>query len=330
VIINNRAGLPADFDTPEQTIGRYQVTRPWESCITICNQWAWKPNDTMKSLKQCIDTLVRCAGGDGNLLFNVGPMPTGEIEPRQVARLKEMGAWLKQYGETIYATRGGPFRPGPWGACTSKGNTLYLHMLAWPDEQVVLPAIEKKIVASRVLTGGTATVTQTAEGITISVPAANRQDIDTIVALDLDGPAADAQPARMATGAVSSGKPATASNVYQNLAQHGADKALDGDPETRWATDAGTHQAWLEVDLGKPTAIDHAYISEAFDRVKAFELQFQDGNDWKTIFKGKAIGEDCSMKFTPVTAQKVRLNLLDATEGPTLWEFQLFGPKKSQ
>ena len=31
-------------------------------------------------------------------------MPTGEIEPRQVARLKEMGAWLAQYGESVYGT----------------------------------------------------------------------------------------------------------------------------------------------------------------------------------------------------------------------------------
>ena len=27
----------------------------------------------MKSLKQCLQTLIRTAGGDGNLLFNVGP-----------------------------------------------------------------------------------------------------------------------------------------------------------------------------------------------------------------------------------------------------------------
>ena len=29
--------------------------------------------------------------------------------------------------------------------------------------------------------------------------------------------------------------------------------AVDGDPETRWATDAGTKQCWIEVDLGKAT-----------------------------------------------------------------------------
>lgn len=89
IIINNRVGVgragmdgttsagafSGDYDTPEQQIGKFQNDRPWESCITICRQWAWKPNDEMKSLKECLQTLVACAGGDGNLLLNVGPMP---------------------------------------------------------------------------------------------------------------------------------------------------------------------------------------------------------------------------------------------------------------
>jgi len=110
IIINNRSGARGDYDTPEQRVGKYQDQRPWETCMTICRQWAWKPNDEMKSLQQCLHSLVLCAGGDGTLLFNVGPMPDGRIEPRQVERLKEMGAWLARYGDTIYRTRGGPWK----------------------------------------------------------------------------------------------------------------------------------------------------------------------------------------------------------------------------
>ncbi|KPL05700.1 hypothetical protein AMJ85_11135 [candidate division BRC1 bacterium SM23_51] len=194
IIINNRAGLPGDHDTPEQRIGRFQTDRAWESCITICRQWAWKPDDQMKSFKECIHTLVRVVGGDGNLLFNVGPMPTGEIEPRQVARLKEMGAWLKKYGESIYGTRGGPFRTGPWGASTYRGNTIYVHILNWDEETIMLPPIEKKIVSSSVLTGGTADVKQSDQAIEISVAAADRDPVDTIVVLQLDGSVAEANP----------------------------------------------------------------------------------------------------------------------------------------
>ena len=327
VLINNRAGLDADFDTPEQTIGRFQNNRPWESCITICNQWAWKPKDKMKSLKTCIDTLVRCAGGDGNLLFNVGPMPTGEIEPRQVERLKEMGAWVKQYGETIYGTRGGPFKPGPWGACTSKGNVAYLHLLAWPDATLLLPPLPAKILHSSVLTGGNASVTQSERGTEISVAKSDRQELDTIVALELDGSAVALAPVSTA-GSLSLGKQAAASNVYQKMeAQYGAKMAVDDDANTRWATDAGVHEAWIEVDLGKPQVVGRAVISEAIDRVQAFELEYLDGNDWKKFAEGKTIGADHSLRFDPITAQRVRLNIRAATDGPTLSEFHLFPPK---
>ena len=108
--------------------------------MTICRQWSWKPDDKMKTLPECLQTLIRTAGGDGNLLFNVGPMPNGEIEPRQVERLKEMGAWLAKYGESIYGTRGGPFKPAKHVVSTRKGNTIYLHILAWPEEALTLPA----------------------------------------------------------------------------------------------------------------------------------------------------------------------------------------------
>ena len=327
VLINNRAGLAGDFDTPEQQVGHFQTDRPWESCITICRQWAWRPDDEMKSLKECVDTLVRCVGGDGNLLLNVGPMPTGEIEPRQVERLREVGAWLKPYGRSLYGTRGGPFRPGLWGATTYRGNRIYVHVLDWLEEDVTLPPIQRRIVRSSVLTGGKATVEQTDESIRIAVPAADRQELDTIVVLELDGPAAEAQPGRLATDSLAAGKPATASNVYQNMAAHGPDKALDDDPGTRWATDAGTHQAWLEMDLGKQVTIGRCYVSEEYDRVQAFELQYRDGEEWQTCFRGERLGSGIMLRFEPVTARYVRLNILQASEGPTIWELQLFPPK---
>jgi len=186
IVINNRSGCAGDYDTPEQRIGKMQTGRPWETCMTICRQWAWKPNDNMKSLKECLQTLIRTAGGDGNLLLNVGPMPDGQIEARQVQRLKEMGEWLQKYGESVYGTRGGPFPRADWGGATYKGDTIYLHVLDPNLETLKLPPIAKKIVGNSVLTGGTATVKQTAESIEISVPKADRQEIDTIVVLKLN------------------------------------------------------------------------------------------------------------------------------------------------
>jgi len=297
--------------------------------MTICHQWAWKPDDMMKSLQECIQTLVRCAGGDGNLLFNVGPMPTGEIEPRQVERLKAMGQWLGKYGDTIYGTRGGPWLPTKRSAATCKGNVVYAHIFNWDGDNATLPGIDRKVVSHAVLTGGNAQITQTGETVTIRVPSADRQEIDTIVALTLDGPAFTAKPIKLPTVSVAKGRNATASNVFHNQPAHSAAQAFDDDEHTRWATDAGTHSAWLEVDLGKPTTIDHARICEACGwRVEQFELQAKDGDTWKTFTKGRRIGDELELSFKPVTAQVIRLNILKASEGPTIWEFELFEVRK--
>jgi alpha-L-fucosidase len=282
----------------------------------------------MKSLKQCIDTLVMVVGGDGNLLFNVGPMPDGRIEPRQVERLKEMGVWLEKYGPSISATRAGPFMPGPWGASTYKDNAIYVHILSWPGEKLTLPPIPKKIIGSSVLTGGTAAVKQGKEAIEISVPKGYRQQIDTIIELELDGSASEIAPVSLPSSSLAYRKKATASNVYQNDSQHGPNKAVDDDPTTRWATDYGVKQAWLEVDMGKPVTFSRVRISEAYDRVRNFELQCKDEGQWKTFARGTEIGSEYVKDFKPVTAREVRLNILDAAEGPTIWEFQLLALKK--
>ena len=96
--------------------------------MTLGTQWSWKPGDQIKSVSECMRILARCAGGDGNLLLNVGPMPTGEIEPRQVEVLRGIGNWLEQNGESIYGTRGGrSCRPSD--GQHAKGITVYLHLL---------------------------------------------------------------------------------------------------------------------------------------------------------------------------------------------------------
>ena len=332
ILVNDRAGGGVgDYSTPEQRVGGFTIDRPWETCMTICRQWSWKPDDTMKTLPECLQTLIRTAGGDGNLLFNVGPMATGEIEPRQVERLKEMGAWLEKYGESVYGTRGGPYKPAKHVVSTRKGATIYLHIFAWPSEVLVLPALPAKVLQSSVLTGGSATVTQSAAGVEITVPEADRRDIDTIVAITLDKPALDIAPLVVSSlgQSLAEGKKAVASHVYQKNSHYAAAMAVDGDPETRWATDASVGPCWLEVDLGKPETFDRVLIDECVEwgaRVRAFELQSKEGDEWKTFSSGKAVGPNREVKFNPVTARCVRLNITEGQGGPTIFEFQLFPP----
>jgi alpha-L-fucosidase len=186
ILVNNRTGAKGDFDTPEQQIGDFQDTRPWETCMTIGDQWAWKSGDRVKPLEQCLHGLIRSAGGDGNFLFNVGPNADGVIEPLQAERLKEMGLWLQKYGYAIYGTRGGPYKPTDWGVSTRKGNRIFLHILEWKSDEVkiTLPDAGLKILSARLVDGGEVTLTPSpGAGYTLEFPAKELKPINTIVEL---------------------------------------------------------------------------------------------------------------------------------------------------
>ena len=327
IIINDRTGDGGDYSTPEQHIGGFNLQRPWESCMTISahDQWAWGgTNDGVKPLAACLRMLIGAAGGDGNLLLNVGPRPDGLIDPEQAARIKEIGDWLAKYGESIYGTRGGPWKPGQWGASTRKGNRIYVHVFKWNGDTLELPAVAAGVKAAKALTGGSVQIKQTDSGITLTLAAESQAALDTLIALDLDKPAMDLPAVSVRVG--KPGVQVTASNVYQNQEDYSADKAFDGDPETRWATDGGAKQAWLEVDLGKPTTFSRVAIDEWGDggkRIQSFELQYQSDNGWKTFYRGATVGAKWEKSFDPMEARRIRLNIIEATEGPTINELQI-------
>ncbi|MBB6501170.1 alpha-L-fucosidase [Pedobacter cryoconitis] len=198
VIINNRIGansehpklgpgILGDYATPEQKIGELNMNDPWETCMTICQQWAWKPNDSLKTLKVCIQTLAKVAGGNGNLLFNIGPMPDGRIEKRQVTRLKEIGDWLNLYGESIYRTKGGPFQPNEIYATTRRGNKLYVHVFERKSDQLVLPAMpEIRVKKAFLLRGANIDYKQSKGVITLQLPRQLPDQNDSVIVLELN------------------------------------------------------------------------------------------------------------------------------------------------
>lgn len=173
-----------DFGTPEQEIGAFNLETPWESCITICRQWAWKPDDELKSLKECIQTLVTTCGGGGNLLLNVGPMPDGRIEPRQVEVLAKIGEWLKENGESIYGTNGGPFISSENFASTNHKKKIYLHFMNGITE-IDLPDIGFTIKKAFLLNGNKAEFIQKNGSINIRIPDNQSNQIDQVVVLKI-------------------------------------------------------------------------------------------------------------------------------------------------
>lgn len=133
----NKAGFSA---------GQKVTSLPLETCETMNHTWGYSITDQdYKSTKELIHYLVKAAGKNANLLMNIGPQPNGELPATAVQRLKEVGDWMKIYGETIYGTRGGIITPREWGVSTQKGNTLYVHILNSQDKGLYLPLGEQKI-----------------------------------------------------------------------------------------------------------------------------------------------------------------------------------------
>jgi len=121
------------------------------------------------------------------------------------------------------------------------------------------------------------------------------------------------------------GKPVQASGVWEsNVPQYGPAAAFDDDSSTRWGGPVGAHVGWLEVDLGKNTTVSRAIIQEGWDRTRRFAVQYQIADEWKDAVVGTTIGENRELRFAPVKARRFRLNITDATDVPTIWEFQLF------
>ncbi len=195
VLINNRSGVPADFDTPEQKIGGYNDKRDWESCMTFTGNWSWHGFDKkVIPYEECLRNLVYCAGGDGNLLMNIGPMPTGEIDPREADRLERIGQWMAKNGESIRGTRGGPYLPGKDFVSTRKGNAIYIHVLNWKDNSVTIPTLPLEIESAAVLSGGKVDVEKVDGKVRLTVAPDARIPGVTVVKLNMSGPTASLEP----------------------------------------------------------------------------------------------------------------------------------------
>ncbi len=121
-------------------------------------------------------------------------------------------------------------------------------------------------------------------------------------------------------------KPVEASNVFRGrIDEYGPSKAVDGRMNTRWATDADALTPSITIDLKEEKRIGHVRIDEAYaGRIQTHALQYRVNGQWKTINRGGTVGADISRSFDPVKARRVRLNVLEATKGPTINEIRLY------
>jgi len=162
---------------------------PLESCETMNSEWGYNLRDNdFKSAEEIIHLLVRAAGNNANLLLNTGPMPDGNLIPENVETLKKVGQWMRKYGETIYGSCGGPVKPGTWGATTRKDNKVFVHVLGYNKDLLVLPPVIKKVKRAYFFDNGEKIdVEVRRSGIIINLKGTDPGSTDRIVVLETDG-----------------------------------------------------------------------------------------------------------------------------------------------
>jgi alpha-L-fucosidase len=159
---------------------------PLETCETMNGSWGFNiKDDKYKSSPALIHYLVNAAGRNANFLLNVGPMPNGVIQQEFQDTLKEVGKWLRQYGESIYGTRGNVMPPQDWGVVTSKDKKVYVHILKDSTRPIIITGIDKKIKSCKLM-GKDQDIKykQDKNGVTINLDRTPLDKVDTIIEIE--------------------------------------------------------------------------------------------------------------------------------------------------
>jgi alpha-L-fucosidase len=182
------------------------------------SSWCYTEGIEYYSKKQILHGLLDRISKNGNLLLNISPEADGTIPQEQKDILLSMGAWLKKYGEAVYATRvwekygEGPTLMGAkHGVFTapaegtakdfrytrSKDNTtLYAILLGWDagQKEITLTSLASKSIdlqhlKSVMLIDGAAgkyiplAYRQDDEGLTISLPERSFEEMAYVIKL---------------------------------------------------------------------------------------------------------------------------------------------------
>lgn len=106
--------------------------------------------------------------------------------------------------------------------------------------------------------------------------------------------------------------------------------AFDGDPETFWSAPQGAHHAVLEARFARPVTFDRTLLMEWLNdgqHVERFHIEAWNGRAWAMVVGGQAIGHKRVDHFPPVTATRVRLNILSSSAEAHIRELQIFNDK---
>lgn len=137
------------------------------------------------------------------------------------------------------------------------------------------------------------------------------------------------QPTEPPTSPVSGTNVAQGKKTEQSGAEAdamGADKAVDGNQDTRWSSDFNDN-AWMYVDLGEQIDIGKVVITWENAYGKAYDIQVSnDGKTWTTVaeMRNQDGGEDM-VEFKTVNARYVKFQGIERAMGYgySMWEFEV-------
>jgi alpha-L-fucosidase len=168
------------------------IEEDWETPQTLNETWGYSRFDTKwKKPEDIVRRLVEIVSKGGNYLLNIGPRGDGTIPEASVAILEKVGEWMQSNSESIYGAKASPFAGFPWGFCTVKENMLYLHVFKRPaDSTLELPGLRSQVKKVSLLTDSGKILESSRQGssVRISLPSIPADAINTVVAVELDGP----------------------------------------------------------------------------------------------------------------------------------------------
>lgn len=166
LIINNRADVEQDLWTPEQLQPEEWVKHEetgelvtWEACQTFSGSWGYyRDEQTWKSPEQLIAMLIKTVALGGNLLMNVGPTARGYFDKRADKALEAFGEWMKYNSRSIYGCTMAEKEFETPNGCrltqSEDGKRLYIHLLEYPYQTLLMPCLAGKIEYAQFLHDG--------------------------------------------------------------------------------------------------------------------------------------------------------------------------------
>ena len=155
--------------------------------MTMNDTWGYKSyDDGWKDTRTLLRTMIDIASKGGNFLLNVGPTSEGLIPAESVARLREMGKWMRANGEAIYATSASPVAAPEWGRYTTKPGRVYALVFDWPkDGRLALTGLTSRPTGVHLLADGKPlTIEQVGDGFVVKLPAVAPSSLASVVVLE--------------------------------------------------------------------------------------------------------------------------------------------------